>query len=61
MGGTKPDPACEAVAGLAAAIASLGQHAEAIATMAANLRAQAADAGRRLEALRKAAAKEGGR
>lgn len=49
----------EAIAGLAAAIASIEQHAEVVATMASNMRAQAADARRRLAALESKGANRG--
>lgn len=41
----------ENLAGIAAAIASMSQHAEVIETMARNLRSQVADAQRRIAAL----------
>lgn len=45
------DRTSEDMAGLAAAIVSIAQHAEVIEAMAKNLKAQAADASRRLAAL----------
>lgn len=48
------DACAENIAGLTAAVASMGHHAEVIATMAANLKSQVADAERRLAALREA-------